>query len=279
MNWSRAKTILIAALIITNAFLLVTYGDFNFNSDEFRDHKALSEFLAQKNIFVDAEIIPKENRDMPVLFVQNLEIDHDKINSALQSIAFEPPPPGEREDADYIAAADLCIYLLGLHEDAAVFKDIAENAVISRVERNDAGLGIVMPSATTPLGEDEAGIVQTKVIYKNVIDGMAIERSHITLFFEEGVPVYIGCEWLEALHFHNRRQPTISAAQALLLFLAQIEETKTIYINSIEMIYWLDETIIAIETAGSVDTAFPAWKITYNEVSRAGVVYIHAYQQ
>jgi len=119
MNWSRAKTILIAALIITNVFLLVTYGDFNFNSDEFRDHKALSEFLAQKNIFVDAEIIPKENRDMPVLFVQNLEINHDKINSALQSITFEPPP-GEREDADYMAAADLCIYLLGLHEDARI---------------------------------------------------------------------------------------------------------------------------------------------------------------
>jgi len=211
MNWPRAKTILIIALIITNVFLVITYGDFNFRADEFRDHKALSEFLAQKNIFVDAEIIPKENRDMPVLFVQKLEIDREQINRALSS--------------------------------------------------------------------QGVSAEQAKVIFKSVIDGMAIEKSHITLFFEDGIPVYIECEWLEALNVHNRKQPTISAAQALLLFLAQIEQTRTILITGIEMIYWLDETIMDIETAGSVDTAFPTWKITYKEASYDRVMYIHAYKQ
>jgi len=256
MDWAKAKTILIIALIITNGFLIAVYGNFGVGGDGFTDHSALSEFLAERNIYVDAEIIPQDHREMSILFVQNLEIDHDQINHVLRSIAFEPLPPGARADADYVEAANLAIQLLGLNEEAAVFKTIAENAVFCRIERDDDGR-------------------QTTVSYKNVIDGITLEKSHITLLFEDGLPVHIESEWLEAVNFHNRKQQTISAAQALLLFLAQIDDKKNIYIDRIEMIYWLDETIIDTQTAIASGTAFPTWKITYNGTE---AVHILAYK-
>jgi len=155
MNWSKAKTILIIALLVTDLFLIFTYGKFGFGSDEFRDYKALSEFLAQKNIFVDAGIIPKEHKDMAVQFVQ-----------------------------------------------------------------------------------------------------------------KEG-------DELKAIGFHDKKQKTISAAQGLLLFMTQNEKEEAVYIESINMVYWLDESNLNTETAVSADTAFPVWKIVYNggEVS-----YIDAFE-
>jgi len=155
MNWSKAKTILIIALLITDLFLVFTYGEFGAESEEFRDYKALSEFLAQKNIFVDAAIIPKEHKDMAVQFVQ-----------------------------------------------------------------------------------------------------------------KEGGE-------LKAIGFHDKKQKTISAASGLLLFMTQNETEKEIHIESIDMVYWLDESNLDTETAVSIDTAFPAWKIVYNG---GEVTYIDAYE-
>ena len=144
MNWSKAKTILIAALLITDLFLIFTYGSFGFGGGEFKDYKALSEFLAQKNIYVDADIIPKEHKDMAVQFVQ-----------------------------------------------------------------------------------------------------------------KEGGE-------LKVIGYHDKKQKTISAAQGLLLFMAGSEKGKDYHIESIDIAYWLDESSINTESAVSVDTAFPAWKIVYN---------------
>ena len=144
MNWAKAKTILIIALIITDVFLIFTYGKFGAGNDEFKDHKALSEFLAQKNIFVDTEAIPSKHQDMAVVFVQK-EGDDFKV----------------------------------------------------------------------------------------------IESS-------------------------SKKQKTISAAQGLLLFMMQKSGGESIYIESIDMVYWLDESSVDTETAVSADTAFPVWKIIYN---------------
>ena len=233
MNWSKAKTILIAALIITDIFLILTYVDFGFKDDEFNDNEALAEFLAQKNIYVSAEAIPERHKDMPVLYVQNEDDNCPEMTSALSAGDF--PKVSENKDEEYIRIADSFIKAAGPKYDTAVFE---------RIESSGAA---------------------TSVIYKNVIDGVAIEKSRIVCFFKDGVLEDFECEWLGAVSFHSKKQNTISASQALLLFMAQNEEKKDIYINGIEMIYWLDEGSLDTETAISADTAFPTWKITYND--------------
>jgi len=250
MNWSRAKTILIIALIITDVFLILTYGDFNFRSDGFKDHKALSEFLAEKNIYIDAEIIPKKNNDMPVLSVQNEEIDFDMINGLLFGNV-KLWRVSEDKDEEYIREAEL--FLSELAEGGGVSKEMKQNAVLKAIERD---------------GED------TKVIYKNVVNGITIEKSYFIITFKDKVMTNVECEWLSAVSFSNKKQKTISAAQALLLFITKMEDKKDTYIDSIEMIYWLDEASIVTQTTVA-DTAFPAWKIVYNGTDAA---YIHAYE-
>ena len=187
MNWSKAKTILIAALIITDLILILTYGNFSFKDEEFKDHEALAEFLAQKSIYVEAGVIPALHKDMPVLYVQK-----------------EGLSCGGRHE----------IYL------------------------------------------------------KN-------NQPVVVCVFEDGSVKEDACEWLKPVSFHNKKQKTISAAQGLLLFLAQNPEKKDVYIDKIEMVYWLDESGLDDEAAVSVDTALPVWKIVYNggEVS-----YIDAYE-
>jgi regulatory protein YycI of two-component signal transduction system YycFG len=171
MDWSKAKTILILALIFTDLLLIATYGEFDFKSGSFNDSRALSEFLAQKNIYVDEDLIPLKHRAMPVLYVSG------KGNGDAGGREFAIS--GESADGDY------------------------------------------------------------------------------------------------TLRFHNRKQETISAPQALLMFMAQTREYEhgDIYIDSIEMVYWLDE-IISVENPVLEDTALPVWKIVYNGGAAA---YIDAY--
>jgi len=68
MNWSRAKTILIIALLITNVFLILTYGEFHFRSDEFKDHKALAEFKDDVMKFAELEGLDAHANSIKVRF-------------------------------------------------------------------------------------------------------------------------------------------------------------------------------------------------------------------
>ena len=243
MNWSKAKTILIAALIITDIFLIVTYMDFGFDDEEFSDYEALSGFLAQKNIFVAENTIPERSKDMPVLFVQSDNLDYDWFVKTVSESYSQRIENGE--DEDYAQITGQLLKEAGPAYDTAVFE---------RVERSGG---------------------YARAIYKNAIDGVAVEKSHIAFVFVDGDLCDFECDWLAAVNFHNRKQRTISAAQALLLFMAQLDEAEAVYIDGIEMIYWLDEESLDSETAVSADTALPTWKIAYNG---GKVSYIDGYE-
>jgi len=232
MNWSKAKTILILALIITDVFLILAYGDFGFTGGGFKDNKALADFLAQKGIFVNAAIIPVKHDDMPVLFVQNEDGCTDRMRALLSESSLQKVTGGK--DEDYMKAADSFIKSSGPGFESAVFKS---------VERSG----------------DEV-----LVTYKNVIRGITIEKSDMTCVFKGGILADVNCAWLKAVNFNNKKQKTISAAQGLLLFMMQNEGKKDIHIDSMDMIYWLDDSGIDIETAVSADTALPVWKIVYD---------------
>jgi regulatory protein YycI of two-component signal transduction system YycFG len=145
MDWSKAKTILIAALIITDVILIFTYGNFGSESGGFSDNKALAGFLAQKNIYVDADMIPADHEAMPVLYVENEDADDGKLGEALAQQGF--PAVDEDKEAEYRKIADSFIKAAGQAYETAVF---------DRIERN---------------GE------YTRVIYKNVIKGAVKIKS------------------------------------------------------------------------------------------------------
>ena len=84
MDWTKAKTILIVALIVTNLVLIATYflREYQFKSDEKEMKVATIRLLEDKNIFVETEI-PKNHERMPKLTVQYDKIDQEIIEEQL----------------------------------------------------------------------------------------------------------------------------------------------------------------------------------------------------
>ncbi|MCL1982427.1 MAG: hypothetical protein FWG53_04955 [Clostridiales bacterium] len=255
MNWAKAKTILIIALVVTDVFLILAYGNFSIaKSEEFKDYKALAAFLGQKGVHVEAGIIPKRSKDMPVLFVQHAEVDY-ALKQELVHQAQGSWTVSDGSDEEYRRLADSFIRELPDEDDVA--RDIKKNAVFEAVERDGGSI---------------------KAIYKNAVDGTTIEQSHVTFVFKDKELSGVDCQWLSAVNFHSKKQRTISAAQALMVFMAQAldENLGDVHVSSIEMVYWLDENSIDVESAVLADTAFPAWKITHDGNEAA---FIDAYGQ
>jgi len=230
MNWSKAKTILIIAFIITDIFLIIVYFKPAIESETFNDNEALAKFLAQKNIYVDADRLPKARGDVPVLFVHNENADCEEMKSLLKEQRWRADG---NEDEDYKKAAGAFIKETGLRYNTASFSGI-----------------------------DRTG-EYVRAAYKNVVNNLKVEKSYVTCIFKDSVLIEVDCDWLKVIRIHDKPQKTISAAQALLLFMAQNIDSGSIYIDDIEMVYWLDESV-QIDVPVSEDTAFPVWKITYN---------------
>ena len=95
MDWTKAKSILIVALLVTNLVLIATY--FLQNNSQKNDDKEMQnatvKLLEQKNIFVNTDI-PQEHPRMAKLTVR-----YDKMNQtaveeqlALQKALTDPAP-------------------------------------------------------------------------------------------------------------------------------------------------------------------------------------------
>lgn len=230
MNWSKAKTILITAFIITNIFLVYMFTSPGTTSEGFSDNRSLSEFLSQRNIFIAPEIIPLGREDMPVLFVH--------------------------ATGAYCAARDL---LKREERWQAAGEDDYEYQAVAEAFIKEAGNVF----STAEFSEIRRENDYVKVVFINKASNIKIETSFIICIFKDKYLVDIDCDWLEVIRFHDNPHRTISAAEVLLIFMARKEREGNTNIESMEIIYWLDESV-HYDMPVSEDTALPVWKITYN---------------
>ena len=101
------------------------------------------------------------------------------------------------------------------------------------------------------------------VNYKNYIKGIAIEDSHITCTVRDGKIVDFERYWLNPVETGSMEKEVIPAGAALIKFMGENTAKEKIYIEGISLVYWLDSSAFDAESPVT-DTAFPAWKITYN---------------
>jgi regulatory protein YycI of two-component signal transduction system YycFG len=232
MDWTKAKTILIIALLITNIFLLVTYSvlqDNNEQSDEDLQLETIA-LLESKNIYVK-DSLPIKHDKMPVLIVE-----HDRIDPyELQQYIWEQIPLDEskRSREGSIKLAENFLKRCGLW---------SSNVELDRVEQEGQ---------------------RTFVHFKNVYNGIRIEKSYIICTIEDGQIIEVERSWLNPVEFGRTKKATMSASAALISLMSQKHELESILVEDMEMVYWLEETDYVSQTTIS-DTAFPAWKITYN---------------
>ncbi len=244
MDWTKAKTILIVALIVTNLVLIATYLSQNnrFAGDEKEMQDVTVKLLEEKNIFVEADI-PEETHRMAKLTVQ-----YDKMDEAVireQLAAQEPLPLSEESDKRLMDRAEDFINKCGLMNDNVKFEGI---------ERKGK---------------------EIRIIFKNYMNDIAIEDSHIICTVKDGKLVDFDRYWLNPVEVSDIEKEVIPAAAALIKFMTEKTDDDNIYIKDISLVYWLDSNSFNAESPVT-DTAFPAWKITYN---RDKIQYILAWEQ
>lgn len=243
MDWTKAKSILIVALIVTNLVLVGAYLLQNLsleNEEEMQD--GTIKLLAAKNIYLKTEI-PEEQPGMPKLTVQFDTINEDDVNELIASQA--SLPEAEQSDENLIAITTQFIKDCGL---------MTENVTFHSIERSG----------------DEI-----KVTYKNYIENVAIEESYILCTLKGGKIVEFRRFWLDPVEVSNSEKEVMPARAALIKFMSENAGVDPIYIQNISLVFWLDTSAFNAESPVT-DTAFPAWKILYNDNK---VQYVTAWEQ
>lgn len=233
MDWTKAKTILIVALIVTNLVLIITYffQEYQFKSDEEKMQIATIELLEDKNIFVETEI-PKYHERMPKLTVQYDKIDQTIIEEQLANHKGLMPEEVTEKNLialtiDFIEQCDL----------------MTENVIFDKIEQ--AGESI-------------------KVIYKNHLNEYLIEESYIIFTVTQGKITDMKRFWLNPIEVSDTKKEVIPAVTALIRFMSESIEEGEIHVQDISLVYWVDSNAFDAESP-LTDTAFPTWKITYNK--------------
>ncbi len=244
MDWTKAKSILIVALVVTNLVLIATYflQDSRFEEDEKEMQKVTIKLLEEKGIIVETDIPEGRNR-MPKLTVQYDKTNENAIEEQLANQKIIPETELTEEalismTMEFIEACDM----------------MTDNVTFDKITRRGG---------------------EIRVSYKNYINEIAIEDSHINVIIKDGKIVDFERYWLEPIEINDTEKEVIPAVAALIKFMSENAEEERIYVKDISLVYWLDSSSFDVEFPVT-DTAFPAWKITYN---RGKIHYILAWEQ
>lgn len=251
MDWTKAKTILIIALIVTDIFLIVTYGGRK-DEEEFGNTEALIAVLESSNIYVDSGDIPDRHRNMPALAVEYKGVSQDEINALIESTE---TAAADDSDGAYKEAAEDFVSYLGMMSEyiggAKVVREPAEN------ENSGAGGG------------------EVKVVFGCEIDETKLDGSYMICTFSDRKVIDFDSYWLEPGEFSTKKQETISAAVALITYMSEREEREEVHISGIELVYWVNSASYD-SMAAVTDTALPTWRITFDD---GKTVHIEAFER
>jgi len=244
MDWTKAKSILIVALVVTNLVLIATYffQDSRFEEDEKELQKVTIKLLEEKGIFVETDI-PAGRHRMPKLTVQYDKMDVNIIEEQLAN----QKTMSETELTDEVLISMTKEFI----EACAL---MTENVTFDKITRTGG---------------------EIRVTYKNYINEIAIEDSYINVTIKDGKIEGFERYWLDPVESNDSEKEVIPAVAALIEFMSENAEEERIYVKDISLVYWLDSSAFDAEFPVT-DTAFPAWKITYN---RGKIHYILAWEQ
>lgn len=244
MDWTKAKTILIMALLMTNVFLVGLYMISNAGneSDDIQIQADTVALLEEKNIFVNTGL-PVGHQKMPMLNVEFNNIDENFIKKKLYD---QKPLVGTYGmDEQAVKITENFLKICDLWSPDIFFDKMQEN--------------------------------QGKYVlhYRREYEGNWVEGNYVICSIESGIIKKIEILWFKPVGFGKSKKETISASAALIAMMRNKEEKEDIFVEAMEMVYWLDISPYGGETAVS-DTALPAWKVTYNE---GKIKYIPAYSE
>ncbi len=241
MDWAKAKTILIIALVVLNVFLCVSFGLFREPLHPDGGSKDLTaetlELLESRDLDLKIDL-PEAKGARSIVTVDRIELSERKINTL---IARETAVPVEERTEETIRAKAQAFL-----EELGVWN---ENTFISKYEVGGDG-----------------SILLT---FGSMVDGIPLELSNLYCYVSGGrIAVVIGV-WMIGHETGESKRETIAPIDALLAFAGQVPRPKDaegnlvpLHITNMEMVYHFDSDSMANGLTVS-DTAFPYWKFTY----------------
>ncbi len=224
MDWTKAKTILIIALIATNVFLIYSLLDRHSDRGEMTNEEVILQLMEQRNIELEVDI-PRLHPSLRIIQGEYLSVDRGEI----AALAQEMPTA----TSDYEGVAEDFLEYLGILDDETVYEE-------------------------TELFED--GDIDASVRFKNEVEGLQIAENYIEVYFKDGRITDMNYHWLDDVEVSPRKIETMSAAVALMSLVNQQPGAK-MTITGIELVYWVPDTDMELGETVS-DTAFPTWEIT-----------------
>ena len=248
MDWAKAKTIIIIALLLTNLFLIVTYGEFGVKDNpQTFDGPALIELLEERGVVVEAAI-PEKPKDMELLSVEVIHPSQEDIQALLGSEGAQELfwlPESWRENQDW-----------NLQEPGRKerYLECAVNFAMA--------LGISHPQESWAVVTQEGEEVM--VTFQNKYEDFLLERSQLSVIFRQGQIMEGEVFWLVPTEHSRKKVSVADAAVALLALVSQKEAEEIWVVEEIQLVYWLGDDQEGLEDTVA-DTAFPAWYIKYND--------------
>ncbi|MEI8216115.1 MAG: hypothetical protein WCF96_03355 [Eubacteriales bacterium] len=236
MDWTKAKNIIIIALIVTNLVMIgMLSGKYINNQENARIELADTiSMLASRNIAIKCEL-PDKIGARPILYVEYDHVDQNLIDSNLEK-------------------------QVGIANDK-----INEISVKQYVEEFLRTCSIMTKNVTLKNISEVDG--EYKLEYENKVGKITLDDSYIKCTVRQGKITDFKRVWLKPLEFGKTKREVMSISSALVRFMNKIrqgtEKNDKITISNIEFVYWLDTSSVNLNSP-ITDTAFPAWKFTYN---------------
>ncbi|MCG8484345.1 MAG: two-component system regulatory protein YycI [Clostridia bacterium] len=244
MDWTKAKTILIIALILTNIVLSVNLF-IDKSEEELISKQTIADTLKilwDREIYVFCEV-PNTIEELPVLNVEYDHIDSKAIDEMI-------------ENQDTVKQ-----YNLTKEEVVKIAEDfLNQNNLLNE---------------NTKLEPIKKEGNEYTLIYKNYYKDTLLEECSMICVIKNGKIVSIDRIWLKPIDEGPTKKRTIPATTALLKFASLREgQEKFTSITDISLVYWLKTSLYSRETT-TKDTARPAWRIYYDD---GETEYILAYE-
>ncbi|RVU55650.1 two-component system regulatory protein YycI [Anaerosphaera multitolerans] len=274
MDWSKAKRILIVALLITNVIL---FGNLSFNYYYKRDKTTTNEFidktvelLGEKDIKIDA-YIPKNKSNLPSLRVEFETYSASNINERF----FDSLGTITEPSVDYnkISYGDELISIINSrtirYENSSTRGDYnienstqAENLIKDFLI--DHKFDFTNMQRTFVSEEDGRYYIN----YSKTYDDIVIERSHCRFVVDKSIGIIsMDRLWLNVIDKSQSEIHLSSAPKALLTLLDDSENYGKTIVNIDECFYFDPEAQGYVEdiTKATQGRAIPAWRIQFDD--------------
>ncbi|MFW5648953.1 MAG: two-component system regulatory protein YycI [Candidatus Alkaliphilus sp. MAG34] len=300
MDWSKAKSLLIAAFILTNIFLI-----YNIRNETSKQHEAqiinsgyqgeVEQYLNDNGINLDIHI-PKETISLPMLMVRYKNFDSEKM--AKMFLGKDYKTKIETPDFDSLKRE------IFETDGGKLIIEGNKKLIYENKTMGNEGQGYILNEKTVvktgndflkqhKLMKDDVELDQIyygieehidskpvyKLIYNQIYKGKFLGESYIYVYVNHRGVVAAEAMLLEYEKTQHQRKKVISATEALLRAMNTIlqENEKPVFIKEIEVGYYFSPTSYIKSDWKKIDsgTASPSWKIT---IQNGKTYFIEAYK-